>query len=59
MARTIKDTDYLAVSARIRAMETTLLSPERMEQILSAQTDEDVEKVLRDCGYPELGFRHR
>ena len=36
MAKTIRDTDYLAVSARIRAMETRLLTDERMEQLLEA-----------------------
>ena len=50
----IKDTDYLVISARIRAMETTLLTAERMEQILDARTDEEVEKLLQECGYPEL-----
>ena len=36
MAKRIKDTDYLAISARIRAMEGSLLTRERMEQILDA-----------------------
>ena len=54
MAKTIRDTDYLAVSARIRAMETRLLTDERMEQLLSARTEEEVTRVLQDCGYPAL-----
>ena len=54
MAKTIRDTDYLAVSARIRAMETRLLTVERMEQLLSARTEEEVTRVLQDCGYPAL-----
>lgn len=54
MAKKIKDTDYLVISARIKAMESGLLTRERMEQILDARSDEEVAKVLQDCGYPEL-----
>lgn len=52
MSKTIKDTDYLVISARIKAMETGLLTPERMEQLLTAHSDEEVARVLQDCGYP-------
>ena len=54
MSKHIKDTDYLAISARIRAMEGSLLTRERMEQILEARSDEDAAKLLHECGYPEL-----
>lgn len=54
MAKKIKDTDYLAISSRIRAMENQLLTQQRMEQILEARTDEEVIKILQECGYPEL-----
>ena len=54
MANKIKDTDYLVISARIKAMESGLLTRERMEQILDARSDEEVQKILQDCGYPEL-----
>ena len=57
MANKIKDTDYLAVSARIKAMETGLLSRERMEQVLEARSDEEAVKILQECGYPELDAR--
>ncbi len=57
MAKKIKDTDYLAISARIKAMETGLLSRERMEQVLEARTDEEAVKILQECGYPELDAR--
>ncbi len=57
MANQIKDTDYLAISARIKAMETGLLSRERMEQVLEARTDEEAVKILQECGYPELDAR--
>lgn len=58
MAKKIKDTDYLVISARIRAMENTLMTWERMEQILDARTHEEVAKILQDCGYPELDPTH-
>jgi len=54
LRKTIKDTDYLAISARIRAMETGLLTREKMEQILEARTDEEAMKLIQECGYPEL-----
>ena len=54
MSKKIKDTDYLVISARIKAMENSLLTQERMEQILEARTDEEAAKVLVECGYEEL-----
>ncbi len=50
----IKDTDYLFLSTRIRALERSLLSRERMERMLDAQTVGDAVKVLAECGYPEV-----
>jgi V/A-type H+-transporting ATPase subunit C len=50
----IKDTDYLFISARIRAMEGRLLTRERMERMLEARTDADAMKVLVECGFPEI-----
>lgn len=57
MANKIKDTDYLAISARIKAMETGLLTRERMEQVLEARSTEEAVKILQECGYPELDPR--
>ena len=54
MAKQIKDTDYLVISARIRAMENQLLTRARMDQILEARSQDEVTKVLQECGYPEL-----
>lgn len=51
---TIKDTDYLYISARIRAMETNLLNKEKMERMLDARSLEDAAKVLTECGYGEF-----
>lgn len=54
MAKKIKDTDYLGLSARVRAMETNLLTRERMERLLEARSNEEAGKLLQECGYPEL-----
>lgn len=50
----IKDTDYLAVSARIRAMENTLLTSERLERLLEAQDGDEAARLLQESGYPPL-----
>ena len=42
----IKDTDYLTISARIRAMENRLVTRERMERMLEARSDDEAVKVL-------------
>lgn len=49
-----KDTDYLALSARIRAMENRLLTRERMERMIDAKDHAEAAKVLSECGYGEL-----
>ena len=49
-----KDTDYLAISARIRAMENRLLNRDRLERIIEARSDQEALKVLVECGYPEI-----
>ena len=50
----VKDTDYLSISTRIRAMENRLLTRERMERMLEARSGEDAAKILSECGYGEL-----
>lgn len=54
MANQIKDTDYLGLSTRIRAMEAHLLTRDRMEQLLEARTEEDTSKLLQESGFPDL-----
>ena len=54
MSKKIKDTDYLVISARVKAMESGLLTRERMEQVLEAKSSEDAVKILQECGYPAL-----
>ena len=50
----IRDTDYLTLSTRVRAMETRLVTRERMARMLDARTDEEAVKILTECGYEEL-----
>ena len=47
----IKDTDYLAVSAWLHAMETRLLTPEKVERLLEAAGETEARKLLTECGY--------
>ena len=54
MPKKLKDTDFLSISSRIRAMENRLLTRERMERMLDARTGEEAAKVLTECGYAEL-----
>ncbi len=49
----MKDTDYLSISARVRAMENRLLTRERRERMIDARSDEEALKVLTECGYDE------
>ena len=46
-----KDTDYLAISTRVHAMENKLLTRERMERMIDAKEDSDALKILEECGY--------
>mgnify|MGYP006072757871 FL=1 len=45
MAKKIKDTDYLFLSARLRAMEQKLLTGARMERMIDAPTAGDAARV--------------
>jgi len=46
-----KDTDYLSISARIRAMETRMLTRERLDRMIEARDDGEAVKLLAECGY--------
>ncbi|MBE7004374.1 MAG: V-type ATP synthase subunit C [Ruminococcaceae bacterium] len=58
MSKQIKDVDYLAISARVRAMENGLLTAEQYDQLLAAKSDEEVAKLLQSFGYPQLDPSH-
>ena len=45
----IKDTDYLAVSAWLHAMETRLLTPEKVERLLEAASETEAADGMRLC----------
>lgn len=54
MSTHLKDTDYLFISAKIRAMERSALTAERMERMLQAATPELCAQVLGEMGYPDF-----
>ncbi len=54
----IRDTDYLPVSARIRAMENDLLTAEQYEQLITAKDNEEEAKLLQSFGYGQLEPSH-
>ena len=52
--KTLKDTDYLFISAYLRSRERNLLTAARMERMIDAPTAEDAAKVLSEIGYGEF-----
>ena len=46
MSKKLKETDFLSISARVRVMETRLLTAERMERMIDAKDAADAAKVL-------------
>ena len=49
-----KNTDYLFLSAYIRAREASLLNNERLERMINAADAQEAARVLPECGYPEV-----
>lgn len=58
MSKKIRDVDYLGISARVRAMENALLTPDQLEQLITAKTDDETAKLLQAFGYPQLDPTH-
>lgn len=54
MAKKIKDTDYLFLSAWLRARECDLLTGARMERMIAAPTAAEAAKVLGEIGYSDF-----
>ncbi len=50
----IQTTDYLFLSAYLRAKEKNLLDRERLHRMAAAPTAAEAAKVLVECGYPDL-----
>ena len=45
-----RDTDFLALSSRVRAMETRLIGRSALERMIGAGTDAAALRVLEECG---------
>lgn len=60
MANTMKfrDTDYLGVSAYVRALENSLLTRDQFEQLITAKSYDEEVKLLQSFGYSELEPKH-
>ena len=56
--RIIKDTDYLAASAYVRALENRLLTADQYEQLITAKTYDEEVKLLQSFGYEALEPKH-
>ena len=54
MAKKLKNTDYLFLSAYIRAKEKGMLDSEKAERMIGAKTAKDAAKVLEECGYGDM-----
>lgn len=54
MSKKVKDTEYLTISAMLRAREAGMLTRERMERVLAAPTYAEAAKLLCDCGYEDM-----
>ena len=54
----INDTDYLAVSAYVRALENELLTEDQYEQLITAKSYDEEVKLLQSFGYGELEPKH-
>ena len=50
----IKDIDYLYASTRIKALERSLVTKERLRRMAEAKSDEELLKVFDECGYSEI-----
>ena len=54
MKKKMKDTDYLFLSAKLRAMESRLLTAARMERMIDAPSTAEAARVLSEIGYGEF-----
>ena len=54
MSKKTKDTDYLTMSAMLRAREANMLGRDRMDRMLAAGSYGEAAKLLAECGYEDL-----
>lgn len=50
----LRDTDFLYVTALLRAREAKMLSPERISRMLETESFEDAAKMAEECAYPDM-----
>lgn len=50
----ITDKDYLFISSMLKAREANMLSREKMDRMLAAQSFDEAAKQLADCGYEDM-----
>ena len=50
----VKDTDYLCLSAMLRAKEAKMLTKDKLERILTEPSFADAARTLVDCGYEDM-----
>ena len=50
----VKNTDYLCLSAMLRAKEARMLTRDRMETMLAEASYADTARALTDCGYEDM-----
>ena len=50
----MKDTDFLFMTAMLRAREASMLKGEKIDRMLEAPGFDDAAKLLLDCGYPDM-----
>lgn len=54
MSKKIKDTDFLFLTANLRAKEAKMLTKDRMERMLTEPGFADAARLLTDCGYEDM-----
>ena len=54
MANRIKDTEYLYYTTYVRMRETSFINADRMDQMLTATSNEEAMKIAQECGYAEV-----
>jgi len=47
----VNEKDYQCLSARIAALEASMLNSDRAERLISARTEADAGRILEECGY--------
>ena len=54
VTKKVKNTEYLTLSAMLRAREARMLTKERAERLLTEPSYADAARSLTDCGYEDL-----